>query len=73
MTWSKKKKQSYKLGHNRKKIIVLRIYHLKVNGMYTTILWFFMSPGMEVNIPFLIIHKKTFRIRIVSFFPSALS
>ena len=59
MTQSEKEKQSYKLGHNRqKKLLVLRIYQLKIYGMYTTVLWFFMSPGIEVNILFLIMHKN---------------
>ena len=66
----KKKKKKSKLKYT--KILVLRIYQLKINGMYTAILGFFMSPGIEVNILLLIIHK-TFRIRIVSIFPNALS
>ena len=40
---------------------------VKNNCMYTVILVFFMSPGIEVNT------LLTLRIRIVSIFPSALS
>ena len=41
--------------------------------MYRTILRFLMSLGFEASILPLIIHKKKFRIRVVSNFPSALS
>ena len=60
MTRSEKKKQSYKLGHNRQKTkpLVLRVNQLKINGMYTALLGFFMSLGIEVNTVFLIIYKK---------------
>ena len=33
----------------------------------------FHSPGIEVNLLFLVSHKKNFRSRIVLIFPSALS
>ena len=63
MTRSEKEKQSYKLVNNRqtkkkKKLLGLRIYQLKTNGIYTAILGFFMSLGIEVTIHFMIIHKN---------------
>ena len=65
MKRSEKEKQSYKLGHNRKKnkkkqqkLLALRIYQLEINDMYTAILGFVMSIGIEVNILILIIHKN---------------
>ena len=74
MTRSEKEKQSYKLGHSRLRNKTSRFTDLsiKINEMYTTILVSLMSLGIEVNILSLIIHK-TFRIRMVSNFPTALS
>ena len=39
-----------------------------MNGMYKAILGFSMSLGIEVNILFLIIHKKKLRMRTVLIF-----
>ena len=61
MTWSEKEKQSYKLGHNRlinrtsrfKDISIKNKRHVHCHSRV-----FFMSPGIEVNILVLIIHKN---------------
>ena len=60
MTRSEEEKQSYELGHNKQKNKTsrVRVYQLRTNGLYTAILGFFMSPGIEVNILFLMIHKN---------------
>ena len=54
----RKSKATYILGHKKKKLLVLRIYQLIINGMNTAMIGFFMSLDIEVNILFLIIHKK---------------
>ena len=60
MKRSEKEKQSLFRPQEAKEqnFFVLRVYQLRINGMYTAILGIFMSPGIELNILFLIIHKN---------------
>ena len=57
MTRPEKKKQSYKLGHNRQ---TFRFKDLLIKNKWhdTAILGFFMSPSIEEYLLYLIIHKN---------------